>query len=140
MKPGPRADRLHVAHLIEAAERILSYVEGMTPEDFLLDKRTQDAVVRNFQIMGEAAKRVSAELRAKDARVPWREIAGFRDVLIHRYDEVVPFGIMARHPGRPAWSTCPSSTSRRLDLMLYPGPHLSRMRHARTRLGSGFSV
>lgn len=90
MKAGPRADRLHLAHLVEAAERILSYVEGMTQEGFLLDPRTQDAVVRNFQIMGEAAKRISAETRGGHPQVPWREISAFRDVLVHRYEQIVP--------------------------------------------------
>lgn len=59
-------------------------------DDFVLDARTVDAVVRNFQVMGEAAKRISEETRTKHSEVPWRDIARFRDVLIHRYDEVVP--------------------------------------------------
>lgn len=56
----------------------------------MLDARTVDAVVRNFEVMGEASKRVSDETRRAHPDVPWRDIARFRDVLIHRYDEVVP--------------------------------------------------
>jgi uncharacterized protein with HEPN domain len=50
----------------------------------------QDAVMRNFEVMGEAAKRVSSDLRARHPEVPWRRVAGFRDVLIHGYMQVEP--------------------------------------------------
>ncbi|WP_339384034.1 HepT-like ribonuclease domain-containing protein [Fischerella sp. FACHB-380] len=48
----------------------------------------QDAVIRNFEIIGEATKRLSAEIRAADPDVPWQQVAGFRDVLIHDYLKV----------------------------------------------------
>lgn len=59
----------------------------MSEDEFLEDPRTIDAVVRNFEVMGEAAKRISEETRHANPAVPWRDFARFRDVLIHRYDE-----------------------------------------------------
>ncbi len=57
----------------------------MTYEAFLADIKTQDAVIRNLEIIGEATKGLSAELRANYADVPWRGMAGVRDRLIHHY-------------------------------------------------------
>jgi len=62
------------------------YIAGR--DDFLRDPKTQDAVVRNFEIIGEAAKRVSETTRDLAAEIPWRRIAGFRDILIHQYEGV----------------------------------------------------
>ncbi|MEO0564193.1 MAG: HepT-like ribonuclease domain-containing protein, partial [Chloroflexota bacterium] len=52
------------------------------------DPKTQDAVVRNFEIIGEVVKRLPAELLSQQSQIPWRAIAGFRDVLIHDYAHV----------------------------------------------------
>jgi uncharacterized protein with HEPN domain len=57
----------------------------MTYESFVADSKTQDAVVRNLEILGEATKNLSKELRAKYPSVPWRSMAGARDRLIHHY-------------------------------------------------------
>ncbi|MHB1342811.1 MAG: HepT-like ribonuclease domain-containing protein [Thermoleophilia bacterium] len=79
--------RVYLAQILEAAERIAQYTrEGK--DAFLADKRTQDAVARNFQVIGEASKRVSAEYRKDHPQVPRRGLAGFRDVLIHQYDSI----------------------------------------------------
>jgi len=84
-----KSDRLYLMHILESIDRILSYAqEGR--EAFLGDVRTQDAVVRNFEIIGEAAKRVTEETRKAASDISWRRIAGFRDVLIHRYEAVDP--------------------------------------------------
>ena len=55
---------------------------------FLQDEKTQDAVIRNFEIIGEAAKRVSDNGKQLAPTIPWSRIAGFRDVLIHQYEGV----------------------------------------------------
>ena len=82
-------DSLYFIHILECIERIEDYTsEGKT--HFLGDQKTQDAVVRNFEIMGEAAKRVSKDGRALAPTVPWKQIAGFRDILIHQYEGVDP--------------------------------------------------
>jgi uncharacterized protein with HEPN domain len=79
--------RVYLAHILERADRIETYVrdgEGA----FMRDTKTQDAVIRNVEVIGEAAKRVPAGYRATHPSVPWQLMAGFRDVLIHGYEGV----------------------------------------------------
>ena len=80
-----RADRDFLSDMQEAIRRIKAYTAAMTYEGFLTDIRTQDAVVRNLEIIGEASKNLSAELRARYAEVPWKGMAGVRDKLIRHY-------------------------------------------------------
>lgn len=77
-------DRVFLLHILEAKARIDSYVEG-GKADFMARSIVQDAVIRNLEIIGEASKRVSEELRAKHQEVPWARMAGMRDVLAHGY-------------------------------------------------------
>jgi uncharacterized protein with HEPN domain len=80
-------DGLYIIHINECIQRILAYTtEGQ--DVFQNDIKTQDGVLRNFEIMGEAAKRVSEETCKYAPDIPWRRIAGFRDVLIHQYEGV----------------------------------------------------
>ena len=60
----------------------------MTREMFLADRKTQDAVVRSIEVIGEATKNLSRKLRTANPDVPWRDIAGMRDRIIHRYFDV----------------------------------------------------
>lgn len=77
-------DRVYLAHILDAVERIQKYTsEGKS--EFDRDEKTQDAVVRNLEIIGEAAKNVSDELRSNRPDIPWRRLAGMRDKLIHEY-------------------------------------------------------
>jgi len=80
-----RRDSDLLGDIQEAARRLRAYTAGMTYEAFMADSKTQDAVIRNLEIMGEAAKNLSAELRAKYPVVPWKSMAGIRDRLIHHY-------------------------------------------------------
>ena len=79
--------RVYLAQILECAERITSYTrEGR--ERFLADRLIQDAVIRNFEVIGEAAKRLPEEYRRDHPEIPWRNLAAFRDVLIHQYEGV----------------------------------------------------
>ncbi len=66
-------------------KKILSYVSNMSYENFLEDEKTQDAVIRNIEIIGEAAKLISSEIKTKYKNIPWKMITGTRDRLIHSY-------------------------------------------------------
>jgi uncharacterized protein with HEPN domain len=80
-------DRLYLIQMLERAERIFDYTAAGR-EEFLRDPKTQDAVLRSFEVMGEAAKRVPQSIRDRSLEIPWRRLAGFRDVLIHQYEGV----------------------------------------------------
>jgi uncharacterized protein with HEPN domain len=80
-----RTDRDSLSDIQEAVRRITVYTTVMTYEAFMADTRTQDAVIRNLEIIGEATKNLSAELRAKYPDIPWKGMAGVRDRLIHHY-------------------------------------------------------
>jgi uncharacterized protein with HEPN domain len=80
-----RRDKDFLGDIQEAMEAVAFYTKGMTFRKFLDDRKTQDAVVRNFEVMGEAAKNISPFFKGKYPDVPWREIAGLRDKLIHFY-------------------------------------------------------
>jgi uncharacterized protein with HEPN domain len=77
-------DRLYLGHILEAADRIVAY--GERGEDaFRNDLMIQDAIVRNLQVMGEAVKKVSPETRSEHPDIPWKDIAGMRDRVVHNY-------------------------------------------------------
>lgn len=79
-----RDDRVYLAHIRDALTRIAEYtVDGR--EQFIADSRTQDAVVRNLEIIGEAAKRLSESAKERAVDVPWKAIGAMRDKLIHEY-------------------------------------------------------
>jgi uncharacterized protein with HEPN domain len=77
-------DHVFLAHYRDAIARIESYTQGGR-EAFFSDTKTQDAVIRNLEVIGEAVKNLSANLRAQHPEVPWMRIAGMRDLLIHDY-------------------------------------------------------
>ena len=80
-----RTDKEFLYDIQEAIRRIRSYTHGMTYKEFLADTRTQDAVIRNLEIIGEATKKLSEGLRNRYPSVPWKEMAGATDRLIHNY-------------------------------------------------------
>ena len=80
-----RDDAAILQDIKEAIDRIMSYTSKMEYDDFLQDYKTQDAVVRNIEILGEAAKLLSDETKRNYPNIPWQDIAGTRDKLIHDY-------------------------------------------------------
>jgi uncharacterized protein with HEPN domain len=79
--------RVYLAHILECIQKIERFTEG-GKERFLRDELIQDAVLRNFEVIGEAAKRLDEAYRATHPEIPWRTIAGLRDVLIDQYEGV----------------------------------------------------
>lgn len=69
----------------EAIELISAYTQGLTFEEFTQDRKTQDAVIRNLEVVGEATKNISAYVKKKYPQVPWKKFAGLRDKVIHHY-------------------------------------------------------
>jgi uncharacterized protein with HEPN domain len=75
--------RLRLTDIVESAEKIREYVAGMDLEGFSRDSKTVDAVVRNLEVIGEAASSVPEWLQSKYPEVPWVEMRGMRNVLAH---------------------------------------------------------
>ena len=78
-------DLPYLRHIRDALVDLCGFVEGMTYDDFLEDKRTQNAVMRSFEVIGEATRRLSPECRAANPQLPWRKMMDFRNKLIHDY-------------------------------------------------------
>lgn len=80
-----RRDKDYLSDIIEAVQRITTYTAGLSYQQFLADSKTQDAVLRNIQVIGEATKKLSPSLSKRHGHLPWKEVAGMRDKIVHRY-------------------------------------------------------
>ncbi len=80
-----RDDKLLRQDIIEAAQKILRFTDKFTFDQFLADDKTRDAVIRNFEIIGEASGQLSASFLQQHSIIEWRKIKGFRNLLIHQY-------------------------------------------------------
>jgi len=83
-----RRDRVFIAQMVEAAEAALEFSDGHTAESFIGDRLVGFAVVRAIQLIGQAARAVSRELQAAHPEIPWREMIGMRNVVVHDYADV----------------------------------------------------
>jgi uncharacterized protein with HEPN domain len=85
MSPSSRDWRLYADDMVESCAKIRRFIAGMTYEGFVADERTYDAVVRNLEVIGEAAKNLPEEVLVRAPAVEWRKIRGMRDILAHGY-------------------------------------------------------
>ncbi len=88
MPSTSRDPRLYPEDMRDFCRRVMTYTQGMTVRELLADQKTFDAVIRNLEITGEAAKNGPQDMRDRHPEVEWRRIAGFRDIAIHAYPDV----------------------------------------------------
>ena len=84
MNPGPEADRVLLAHMRDCLDRILEYTNAERSH-FDASRLVQDAVIRNLQTLAESSQRLSSEIKGTEPQIPWRELAGFRKLIVHGY-------------------------------------------------------
>lgn len=80
-----KKDEVYLRHILDAIADMESFMEGITKASFVKNREKQYAVIRAFEIIGEATKNLSRDLRKRNGQVPWKTIAGMRDKLIHEY-------------------------------------------------------
>jgi uncharacterized protein with HEPN domain len=80
-----RSPQLLLEDILQSANKILAYTNGFSYDQFLADSRTVDAVIRNFEIIGEAANRLPEEVRDQYLNIDWHRIRGFRNRIVHDY-------------------------------------------------------
>jgi uncharacterized protein with HEPN domain len=83
-----KSDQVYLIHILRCIDNILSYTKNVSEEEFYLNQQLLDAVVRNFEIIGEASKKISNETKENHPQIEWKKMAGMRDKLIHNYIEV----------------------------------------------------
>ncbi|MDO9537831.1 MAG: DUF86 domain-containing protein [Thermoplasmata archaeon] len=76
---------VYLRHIMDAINRVEKYTRGILYQNFMENDIVQAAVIREFEIIGEAAKRISEDIRTKYPAIPWRNMAGMRDKLVHDY-------------------------------------------------------
>lgn len=80
-----QTDVVYLRHILDAIARIQEYLDGVSEDEFYQKHLVQDGVIRQLEIIGEAAKQVSRETRESVSTIPWKDMAGMRDKLIHDY-------------------------------------------------------
>ncbi len=86
MKKDPK---IFIDDIIESIEKIEKYTKGKTEDEFLDNDEIKDAVMRRLEIIGEAVKNIPDSFKNKHLEIPWKQIAGMRDILIHEYFGVI---------------------------------------------------
>jgi uncharacterized protein with HEPN domain len=81
----PKTDRVYLAHILQAAEKVVEYTCGITEKGFEAEEMRQKAVIRDLEIIGEATKKLSQKTLESNPSIPWRQMARMRDKLIHDY-------------------------------------------------------
>jgi uncharacterized protein with HEPN domain len=95
-----RSAELLIEDILDAARKIQRFTIGITFEDFIADDKTVDAVVRNFEVIGEASNRLPPEFKQRYAEVDWARIKGFRNRIVHDYfgiDHIIVWNIIQHY-------------------------------------------
>jgi uncharacterized protein with HEPN domain len=98
-----RRDKLYLSDIVQAADGIARFIAGVEPDAFAQSDLLRSAVVHKLSVIGEAAARVSEDLKIRNPQVPWGQIVGFRNILIHAY-----FGIDWELVWQAATKRCPT--------------------------------
>lgn len=80
-----RSPVFYLEDILEEGEKVARFIEGYTEETFLADERTVYAVIRCFEVIGEAANKISRDIQSQFPQIPWAQMIGFRNFLIHEY-------------------------------------------------------
>jgi len=80
-----RDTALLIDDMLEAADRIRRYTQSLSFEEFMLDDKTKDATVRNFEIIGEAANRIDSGFKKRNDQIDWKRLRGFRNRIVHDF-------------------------------------------------------
>jgi uncharacterized protein with HEPN domain len=83
-----RRDDAYLFDILEAARIVMQYVSGKSLDEFLQDLQCQDAVVRRFILIGEAARRISPETQGQYPQIPWHEMISMRNLVVHEYEDI----------------------------------------------------
>lgn len=106
-KDDPR-DRAVIDDILESCNLIAQFIEGFDEDSFIVDEKTHSSVIHRLLVIGEAAKRLSEQTKNAYPEVPWKQIMGMRDRLIHGYHEVDLYEV---------WGTARIDAPRLIDLL-----------------------
>ncbi|MDB9516408.1 DUF86 domain-containing protein [Roseofilum reptotaenium CS-1145] len=81
-------DKQSILDIVDSIHLIFEYLQSTNWENFEQNTKDQDAVIRRLTIIGEATKRLSHEFRSRNPEIPWRKMAGLRDIIVHEYDDL----------------------------------------------------
>jgi len=81
----PKDNLAYIDHILKCIRKIRKFVKGIDKKEFARNEMLQDAVIRNFEVIGEASKKITADFKKVYYDLPWKEISGMRDKLIHDY-------------------------------------------------------
>jgi uncharacterized protein with HEPN domain len=84
----PRNWKIRISDILQCIAKIKRYTKGYTFDDFQEDEKTVDSVLRNLEIIGEAARQVPSDVKAQHPEIPWAEMLAIRNIVIHEYHGV----------------------------------------------------
>jgi len=108
-----RSDRLYLTDMVDAAQAIAGFITEMDPAQFYQDGKTQSAVVQKLIVIGEAAARLSGDLKTRYSTIEWRDIVAFRNILVHAY-----FSIQLEIIWETATQDVPTLESQIVDILI----------------------